>query len=87
VSSPTHPLFGHLLKASGFKRWRGQLLLVVTLPDGSAGTIPAEATNVLPSEAPVVLTAMFSADGFRHLHQMVSSFGTGQRRPRLKTRK
>jgi hypothetical protein len=34
------------LVCSGFKRWNGVLLLVVELPDGSPGTVRADATNV-----------------------------------------
>jgi hypothetical protein len=37
VTAATHPLFGRLLWASGFKRLGGVLHLVVTLPDGSPG--------------------------------------------------
>ena len=44
VIAETHPLFGRLLAARSFKRWNGVLLLVVDLPDGSSGTIRADAT-------------------------------------------
>lgn len=47
VVAGTHPLFGRLLAAKAFKRWNGVLLLVVELPDGSPGTIRADATDVL----------------------------------------
>jgi hypothetical protein len=46
VTAEVHPLFGRLLWASGFKRLGGVLHLVVTLPDGSPGTIRADATGV-----------------------------------------
>jgi hypothetical protein len=46
VTAATHPLFGRLLWASGFKRLGGVLHLVVILPDGSPGTIRADATGV-----------------------------------------
>jgi hypothetical protein len=46
VTAATHPLFGRLLWASGFKRLGGVLHLVVVLPDGSPGTIRADATGV-----------------------------------------
>jgi hypothetical protein len=46
VTSEVHPLFGRLLWAGGFKRLGGVLHLVVTLPDGSPGTIRADATGV-----------------------------------------
>jgi hypothetical protein len=47
VIAETHPLFGRLLVARSFKRWNGVLLLVVDLPDGSPGTIRADATRIL----------------------------------------
>src|SRR5438270_13231135 len=47
VTSLTHRLFGRLVQASGFKRWKGELLLVITLPDGCPGTVPAAATDIL----------------------------------------
>lgn len=87
VTSPNHPLFGRLLAASGFKRWNGELMLVVVLPDGSPGTIPASATNVLAAQAVVGQPTYLSADGLRRLHQLVASFGPAQRRSRPKTRK
>jgi hypothetical protein len=74
VVAETHPLFGKLLAAASFQRRGGVLLLVVTLPDGSPGTVRAEATNVFGEAeqedvgaAPVVLTAA----GLRELHRLV----------------
>lgn len=46
MTAEVHPLFGRLLWASSFKRLGGVLHLVVTLPDGSPGTIRADATGV-----------------------------------------
>jgi hypothetical protein len=40
-------LFGRLLRAVSFRRVSGSLFLVVELPDGSPGTIRADATDVL----------------------------------------
>jgi hypothetical protein len=73
VTSPVHPLFGRLLDAVSFKRWNGELLLVVTLPDGSPGTVRAGDTGVFGGEdrdagsAAVVLDAA----GVRELHRWV----------------
>ena len=50
-----HPLFGELLACSGFKRRNGVLLLVVELPDGSPGTVRADATDVFAA-APMTPT-------------------------------
>src|SRR5205823_13907146 len=47
VISAAHPLSGRLVAARSFKRLNGVLLLVIELPDGSPGTIPAAATDVL----------------------------------------
>jgi hypothetical protein len=46
-----HPLFGELLAATGFKRWNGVPLLVVTRPDGSRGTIRADATDIFATDS------------------------------------
>jgi hypothetical protein len=52
VTATTHPLFGRLLPANWFKRRDGVLLLMVVLPDGSPGTIPAGATDILGGPIP-----------------------------------
>jgi hypothetical protein len=70
VTSVTHPLFGRLLAASGFRRRGGVLSLVVRLPDGSPGTIRADATGILGDPPPVGATVM-SVEGFRGLHELV----------------
>jgi hypothetical protein len=84
VTAETHPLFGQLLQARGFKRLGGLLHLVVMLRDGSPGTIRAEATNVFGESAPVVGTTVLSVEGIRHLRAVVASHtGRGaSRRPR-----
>ena len=51
VISRTHPLSGRLVAARSFKRLNGVLLLVIELPDGSPGTIPADATDLLGAVA------------------------------------
>jgi hypothetical protein len=58
VTSAAHPLSGRLVAARSFKRLNGVLLLVIELPDGSPGTIPAAATDVLGpagADGPVVV--------------------------------
>jgi len=47
ITAATHPLFGQLLGARDFRRVDGVVFLVVGLPDGSPGTIRADATDVL----------------------------------------
>lgn len=82
--SEVHPLFGRLLPATAFKRWRGELLLVVVLPDGSPGTLPAAATDVFGvlDEAEVPVTAVLSLDGVRRLRLLLEAL-----EPRSRSRK
>jgi hypothetical protein len=67
VTRENHPLFGRLLAASGFKRLRGTLYLVVTLPDRSVGTVAADATNVFGDRVADTNGTILSAKGFRQL--------------------
>lgn len=83
----THPLFGQLLLATTFKRWRGVLHLVVTLPDGSPGTIPADSSNVFGEEKGEAGVAVLSAEGFRHLHARVSALSPVKNQGRKQKRK
>jgi hypothetical protein len=78
VTAAVHPLFGELLACSGFKRWNGVLLLVVELPDGSPGTVHADATDIFPT-APVTPTGLvLDGEGIQGLHGLVVAL---QRRP------
>jgi hypothetical protein len=85
--SPIHPLFGRLLSAVSFKRWNGELLLVVTLSDGSPGTINAYDTGIFGESAAVVASlGVLDAAGLRELRRLVigvggSGAGRGGRRP------
>jgi hypothetical protein len=51
VTACSHPLRGRVLLARGFRRLKGELMLDVVLPDGSAGTVPARATDVFGAQA------------------------------------
>ena len=75
MTSPVHPLFGRVLPASGFKRWNGDLLLLVVLADGSPGTVPAEATDVLGASQGEAVTAGLSVDGVRRLRLLLDTLG------------
>jgi hypothetical protein len=81
VTSMLHPLFGRLLGATGFKRWRGRLLLVVVLPDGSPGTIAADATDVLGEPRAEGSAGVFTVEGLRELKAVVEVLGAGVRSP------
>jgi len=88
VTAPVHPLFGRLLSASGFKRWEGDLLLVVVLPDGSPGTIRADVTDVLGAAAVDVSTSVLSVEGVRRLRVLVDGVEPTRRSRRgARTRK
>jgi hypothetical protein len=87
VTRETHPLFGRLLQATTFKRWRGILQLVVTLPDESSGTIAADATNVFGEEAYANGATVLSADGIRHLHTLVGALRSAKSRGQRPQRK
>ena len=71
VIAETHPLFGRLLAARSFKRWNGVLLLVVDLPDGSPGTIRADATDVFGVGGPQGAVSVLDARGLRELYWLV----------------
>jgi hypothetical protein len=71
VTAAMHPLFGELLACSGFKRWNGVLLMVVELPDGSPGTVRADATDIFAT-APVTPTGLvLDCEGIQALHGLV----------------
>ena len=78
VTTSSHPLFGRLLAARGFKRLDGVVFLVVQLPDGSPGTIRVDATDVLGKVAETA-SAVFDVDGLQALHELV---GRLRSRPR-----
>lgn len=82
--SKVHPLSGRLVAARSFKRLHGELLLVIELPDGSPGTIRADATDVLGALEPGSPGTVLDAAGFRRLHVLVMALaaGTGGRRGR-----
>jgi hypothetical protein len=87
VTAATHPLFGRLLWASGFKRLGGMLHLVVVLPDGSPGTIRADATGVLGGDGEGLESpadrggTVLSVDGIRQLRLLVDAGLERQGRP------
>ena len=78
MTSPVHPLFGRLLVASGFKRRDGTLFLVVGLPDGSPGTIPVAATDILGVEPAAGIVTVLSVEGIRDLRSLTVSLKTSR---------
>jgi hypothetical protein len=88
VTSPVHPLFGRLLAASGFKRSGGVMFLVVGLPDGSPGTIPVSATDLLGPEPSRGVVTVLSVEGIRELRVLAGSLKRSRRsRSGARTRK
>jgi len=82
VIGETPPLFGRLLRAWTFKRLSGVWHLVVELPDGSPGTIPAEATDVFGAVRPQRDATVLSVEGVRRLQSLVAALtGDGGGRP------
>jgi hypothetical protein len=79
VTASTHPLFGELLEASGFKRWNGVLLLVVALPDGSPGTIRADATDVFATDPIEPTCFVLDGQGVQTLRVLVAGMPRRQR--------
>ena len=83
VTAPSHPLFGDVLEASGFKRWNGELLLVVGLPDRSPGTVRADATDVFAAPAAEPSPLVLDGAGSERLHGLVIALQRQRRkRPR-----
>jgi hypothetical protein len=84
VTAATHPLCGDRLSALSFKRWRGELLLVVVLPDASRGTIRADATNVFGESSDVEggPPTTVTVEGLRQLRVVVDAASERGRRRR-----
>lgn len=81
VIAAAHPLFGRLLDAVAFKRLTGVLHLVVTLPDGTPGTIPAASTSVFGEQPPSEVGATtLTVEGVRRLRTLVEGMRASQRR-------
>ena len=62
---------GRLVAARSFKRLNGVLLLVIELPDGSPGTIQADATDVLGCAGAAGPGVVLDAAGWRRLRELV----------------
>jgi hypothetical protein len=74
----THPLSGRLVAARSFKRLQGELLLVIELPDGSPGTIRADATDVLGAVEQAGPGTVLDAAGWRRLRVLTSALSAGK---------
>lgn len=85
MTAASHPLFGELLAASDFRRLDGVLHLVVALPDGSPGTIRAEATDVLGARPEGAAGTVLDVEGLLSLRRLVLQLqlGRGQQARRV----
>ena len=72
MTAATHPLFGSVVGCSHFRRVDGVVFLVVTLPDGSPGTIRADATDVLGAVAEKSSGTVLDPEGLRLLLALVT---------------
>ncbi|RHW24420.1 hypothetical protein D0Z08_24155 [Nocardioides immobilis] len=86
VTVSAHPLFGCLLAAHHFRRVDGVVYLVVDLPDGSPGTIRADATDVLGTSAAEFAGVVLDGEGLRALHAMVTRLRPARRSGRAGAR-
>ena len=75
VTAVTHPLNGRMLDAISFVHLRGELHLVVRLPDSSPGTIPVSATDIFGERAAGGLATVLDADGVRRLRALTLALG------------
>jgi hypothetical protein len=75
VTASAHPLFGELMTASAFRRFAGMVHLVVELPDGSPGTIRADATDVLAVAQSQAAGTVLDTAGVRALRVLVTAMG------------
>jgi hypothetical protein len=89
VVAATHPLCGQSLCATAFRRLNGVLHLVVRLPDGSPGTIPAAATSVWGELSQTGSAVVLDVEGLRLLRQRVQQVTATRRKiaERLRTAK
>jgi hypothetical protein len=78
---PQHQLCGAELAVHSWQRVKGEIHLLLTLPDGSRACLPAAATSLwepfVHDDHPA---PMLSADGIRQLHQLMDALQARTRR-------
>ena len=85
VTWTDHQLHGTELPVHGWHRIQGQIQLVVTLPDGSRGCLPASATALFGAQEADQPAIILTGDGVRQLRQLVEAFQARSRRRRRAT--
>ena len=84
MTASWHPLWGRALLARSFRRLKGELMLAVVLPDGSAGTVPVVATDLLGEQPQAGRGAgtVLTAEGVRRLRALLEARSRGSGRSR-----
>jgi hypothetical protein len=74
VTALAHPLCGERLMVEGRRRVGGVPCLIVRLPDGTPGTVEAQATSagLVASEPPAATGALLSVEGVRWLRRLLA---------------
>ena len=80
VTWADHQLYGTELPVHGWHRIQGEIHLLVTLPDGSRGYLPASATALFDAQEADRPALILTADGVRQLRQLVEAFRARSRR-------
>ncbi|MGH9028676.1 MAG: hypothetical protein ACRDV4_03570 [Acidimicrobiales bacterium] len=74
-------MVGRELEARSFRRLKGELMLVVSLPDGSPGTLAAVSTDIFGEAAPTTeheaVRLVLSLEGVRRLRVLVEAKSRG----------
>ena len=86
MTAETHPLFGEVLEAVGFKRIEEVLFLVVVLPDGSPGTIRGDATDVFGEPETGGVATVLTVEGMRRVRWLTETL-RGEMSDRARKRK
>jgi hypothetical protein len=87
VVAPAHPLCGERVVAKSFRRRDGELQLVVVLPDGSPGLMPAGVTDVFGTPEPTLGPGtVLSVEGVRCFRSLLAAKAppAGSRRRRAR---
>lgn len=73
VTALHHPLFGQRLEVRAWSTLRGVVHLVVTLPDGTPGTIELGATSAGGDAIEPQAATILSVDGVRRLRTLLEA--------------
>ena len=80
VTWADHQLHGTELPVHGWHRIQGEIHLLVTLPDGSRGYLPAGRTALFEAQERDPPALILTGEGVRQLRQLVEAFRARSRR-------